>query len=125
GADGGGPADVQQFAQFASWMAERYDGDGLQDAPGSPRIAAWEIWNEPNDAGNWSDIGADSNARKRRYGEMLVAAYQAIKAADRTATVLTGGTYLFDQGCANGICDGINFLNSVFTQVPEARQSFD
>jgi hypothetical protein len=119
------PADVEQFAQFASWMAERYDADGVEDAPGSPRIAAWEIWNEPNDVGNWPNIGADQNARKRRYGDMLVAAYQAIKAANPAATVLTGGSYLFDQGCANGICDGISFLNGVFAQVPLARRSFD
>jgi hypothetical protein len=86
------PADVRTFAQFAAWMVERYDGDGFQDAPGSPRIAAWEIWNEPNDTGNWPEIGTDPNARKRRYGEMLVAANQAIKAADSTALVLIGGT---------------------------------
>lgn len=122
------PTDPQQFARFAAWMAERYDGDGFRDAPGSPRVAAWEIWNEPNDVGNWPDIGADANARKRRYGEMLVATYQAIKAADPTAIVLLGGVYIFDGGCGNGICDGFNFLSApggVFQQVPQARQAFD
>jgi hypothetical protein len=119
---------VSTFARFASWMVERYDGDGFQDAPGSPRIAAWEIWNEPNDTGNWPEIGTDPNARKRRYGEMLVAANQAIKAADPTALVLIGGTYIFDGSCTNTICDGFNFLSApggVFPQVPQARKSFD
>ena len=122
------PADAATYARFAAWMAERYDGDGFQDAPGSPRIAAWELWNEPNDVGNWADIGADGDARKRRYGELMIATYAAIKAADPSATVLIGGTYLFDQGCAGGICDGINFLSGpggVFGQLPQARQAFD
>jgi len=64
----------------------------------------------------------------RRYGELMIAAYAAIKAADPTATVLIGGTYIFDQGCAGGICDGINFLsgpNGVFRQLPQARRAFD
>lgn len=122
------PADVQSYARFAAWMVERYDGDGVADAPGSPRIAAWEVWNEPNDVGNWSNIGANDDARKRRYGELMIAAYQAIKAADPTATVLIGSMYIFDQGCGNGICDGINFLSGpggVFRQVPDARRAFD
>lgn len=122
------PANVNEFAQFAAWMVERYDGDGFQDAPGSPRVAAWQIWNEPNDTALWPDIGADANARKRRYGDLLVAAYSAIKTADPTATVLIGGTYIYDGSCAGGLCDGFNFLNApggVFQQVPNARQAFD
>ena len=122
------PADPQEFAKFAAWMVERYDGDGYKDAIGSPRVAAWEIWNEPNDVGNWPDIGADSSARKRRYGEMLVAAYKAIKDADPSAIVLVGGEYVFDGGCNHNLCDGINFLggrDGAFQQVPAARKAFD
>ena len=122
------PADVDEYAQFAAWMTERYDGDGQSDAPGSPRIAAWEIWNEPNDKLLGPNIGRDGNARKRRYGEMLVAAYRAIKEADPTARVLIGGVYIFDGGCHDGVCDGLNFLNApggVFRQVPAARRAFD
>lgn len=122
------PADVNAYARWAAWMVERYDGDGINDAPGSPRVDAWELWNEPNDVGNWADIGADGNARKRRYGEMMVAAYRAIKAADPTALVLIGSTYIFDGSCAANNCDGINFLGApggVFQQVPAARQAFD
>ena len=117
------PANVNDYAQFAGWMAERYDGDGIDDAPGSPRITAWEIWNEPNDIQLWPNIGGGGDARKRRYGDLLVAAYRAIKTADPTATVLTGGVYIYD-----GTNDGFAFLNGaggVFQQVPAARQAFD
>lgn len=115
------PANVNEFAEFAAWMVERYDSDGVQDAPGSPRVAAWQIWNEPNDTALWPNIG-DANARKRRYGELLVAAYDAIKAADPTATVVSGGVYVYDGS------EGLTFLNGaggVFQQVPAARQKFD
>ncbi|CAA9273828.1 MAG: GH39 / GH5 [uncultured Chloroflexia bacterium] len=122
------PADAAEYAQFAGWMAERYDGDGANDAPGSPRVGAWEIWNEPNDTLLWPNIAPDADARKRRYGDMLVAAYHAIKAADPTALVLTGGVYIYDGGCWSGLCDGMNFFNAaggVFQQVPAALQAFD
>ena len=122
------PADVNEYAEFAAWMVERYDGDGRDDAPGSPRVAYWQIWNEPNDTALWPDIGGGPNARKLRYGQLLVAAYQAIKAADPTATVLSGGVYIYDGSCAGGLCDGLNFFNAeggVFRQVPAARQAFD
>jgi hypothetical protein len=119
------PRDPSDYARFAGYMAERYDSDGQNDAPGSPRIAAWEIWNEPNDTALWPDIGGGADARKRRYGDMLVAAYAAIRSADPTALVLTGGTYIFDGSCAGGICDGLNFMGGVFQQVPAALQAFD
>lgn len=122
------PASVAEYAEFAAWMVERYDGDGRDDAPGSPRVAAWQIWNEPNDTALWPDLAGGPGARKLRYGQLLVAAYAAIKAADPTASVLIGGTYIYDGSCAGGVCDGFNFLNAdggVFRQVPAARQAFD
>lgn len=123
------PSDPAAFARFAGWMTERYDGDGTLDAAGSPRIAAWQIWNEPNDLAVWPNLSAaDPDTRQARYGKMLIAAYDAIKAADPTALVLTGGTYIYDGSCAGGICDGLNFFNAgggVFQVQPAAKQKFD
>ncbi len=122
------PANVAEYAEFAGWMVERYDGDGRDDAPGSPRVAYWQIWNEPNDTALWPNVGGGENGRRLRYGQLLVAAYAAIKAADPTAKVLIGGTYIYDGSCAGGVCDGFNFLNAeggVFKQTPAARQAFD
>ena len=118
------PANVDEYAQFAAYMAERYDGDGLNDAPGSPRIAAWEIWNEPNDTALWPNIDASGNARKKRYGQMLVAAFEAITNADPTAKVLIGGVYIYDGSNCQNPCDGLVFLDGVFQQAPDARQAF-
>jgi hypothetical protein len=85
------PTNMDAYAGWAARVVERYDGDGHRDAPGSPRVAAWEIWNEPDMDGTWlprADPGA--------YASMLRKAYDAIKAADPTAVVLNGGVYVFD-----------------------------
>lgn len=80
---------LSRFASFVGAVVERYDGDGINDAPGSPRIQYWEFYNEP-DAGfirndyRWGNHGEE-------YAEMLAAVYPAVKAADPTAKVLLGG----------------------------------
>ncbi len=87
-----GPLDkveVGELAEFAAALAERYDGDGIDDAPGSPVVRFWELYNEP-DAGptpfgeGWGKHGAE-------YAEMLKAVYPAIKAANPDAQVVFGG----------------------------------
>jgi polysaccharide biosynthesis protein PslG len=75
-----GPATPQQragFAAFAAQAAARYRG----------RVAAWEIWNEPNLPIAWSPA-PDPEA----YHALLAEAYRAIHAADPGAFVLSGGT---------------------------------
>jgi len=44
------PEMLPEFVQFVSALVERYDGDGIDDAPGHPVVNYWEIYNEP-DAG--------------------------------------------------------------------------
>jgi len=87
-----GPIDkapISRFADFAGALAERYDGDGIDDAPGSPIVEHFEFYNEP-DAGNlgrdkrWGNYG-------KEYAEMLAAVYPAIKSANPNAKVLFGG----------------------------------
>lgn len=113
------PANPQDFADFVHTVVERYDGDGYNDAPGSPRVAAWQIWNEPN---NWTTWPGEAH----EYGALLVAGYTAAKAADPTALVATGGVYVFDGGTRiGGNRDGLEFLGAVFTAVPNAQTSFD
>ncbi len=113
------PANPQDFADFVAAAVERYDGDGINDAPGSPRVAAWQIWNEPN---NWATWPGEAH----EYGAILAAGYAAAKAADPTALVATGGVYVFDGGTRiGGNRDGLEFLGAAFTAVPAAQTSFD
>ncbi|MEF3273878.1 MAG: beta-galactosidase [Chloroflexus sp.] len=113
------PANPQDFADFVAAAVERYDGDGFNDAPGSPRVAVWQIWNEPN---NWATWPGEAN----EYGALLAASYAAAKAADPTAIIATGGVYVFDGSTRTGDNrDGLEFLGAAFATVPAAQTSFD
>ncbi|MCX7599672.1 MAG: hypothetical protein N2512_12520 [Armatimonadetes bacterium] len=52
GGDAGGPdAEVNPgnpWARFVWEIVERYDSDGQADAPGSPKIQYFSLWNEPD-----------------------------------------------------------------------------
>lgn len=86
-----GPIDrvpMAKFAEFVYDLVERYDGDGINDAPGAPIVEHFEFSNEPDRhcAGRpgWGAHGAE-------YGQMLKAAYPAVKAANPNAQVVFGG----------------------------------
>lgn len=114
------PANVQDYADYVRVVVERYDGDGIDDAPGSPRIAAWQLWNEPNAWETWPGSPAE-------YGALMVAGYNAAKAADPTAVVATGGLYVLDGGWndGRGHSDGLRFLGEALDAVPAAANAFD
>ncbi len=111
------PANPQDFADFMATLVEHYDGDGIDDAPGSPRVAVWQIWNEPSTRGTWPGSPAE-------YGAVLAAGYEAAKRADPSAIVITGGVYLYD-GMGTDPNDGLPFLNAAIAAVPAAATSFD
>lgn len=69
------PNNAQDYADFARWMAARYRG----------KVAAWEVWNEPDPAQQfWTGTTA-------QYVELLKAAYPAFKAGDPSAAVVLAG----------------------------------
>lgn len=75
GGDGAAPPrSVRDFAWFARRIARHFRG----------RVAAYEIWNEPDAPRFWSGDPA-------QYVRLLRAAYPAIKAGDRTAKVVFAG----------------------------------
>jgi hypothetical protein len=71
------PADLQDFADFCSALAKRYRG----------RIAAYQIWNEPNLSREWGDEPPDP----AKYTALLKVCYEAIKAVDPEAIVVSAG----------------------------------
>jgi hypothetical protein len=71
------PKSFQDFADFCYALASRYKG----------RIAAYQIWNEPNLSREWG--GRAPNPE--RYVELLRIGYQAIKKADPNAIVISAG----------------------------------
>ncbi|PDW04778.1 BACON domain-containing protein [Candidatus Viridilinea mediisalina] len=114
------PADPQDFADYVYKVVKRYNGDGEDDAPGSPRVAAWQIGNEPNAWETWPGTPAE-------YAELLEVGYAAIKRADPSAIVATGGLYVFDGSWNDGIGhrDGLSFLADALNARPTAWNSFD
>ncbi len=80
------PNDLEDYADFCYAVAKRYKG----------RIAAYQIWNEPNLSREWGGRPPNASA----YVGMLKAGYQAIKRADPAAIVISAGlapTTRFDQ----------------------------
>ncbi len=69
------PDNPEDFARFAGLLASRYRG----------RVAAYQIWNEPNLAHE----GGGTPADPAHYLALLQAGYRAIKAADPCALVVS------------------------------------
>ncbi len=72
------PAQVGEFERVARWLAGRYAG----------RIAAWEIWNEP-DCSAGTGCGTTDPAA---YVPVLRAGAAGVRAGDGQAVVVSGGT---------------------------------
>lgn len=79
--ENGPPDNLQDFADFLTALVSRYKG----------RIQAYQIWNEPNlnvpGRSEWG--GRPPNPAE--YTQMLKVAYQAIKAVDPDAIVVSAG----------------------------------
>ena len=75
------PSNMNDYADFARWAATHFRG----------RVAAWEVWNEPNQSAFWSTTDPG------QYAAMLRAAYPAFKAGDPGATVVGGVVALNDD----------------------------
>ncbi|MBN1966891.1 MAG: beta-galactosidase, partial [Anaerolineae bacterium] len=73
----GVPFDVEAYGAFCGAVAERFAG----------RIAAYQVWNEPNLQREWADHTPDPAG----YVTLLGACYHAIKAADPAAIVISAG----------------------------------
>ncbi len=71
------PSDPAVYAAFVAYLAKRY----------GTKLAAIEVWNEPDQANEEYFAGPD---KPERYAAMLRAAYPAIKAANPDVSVLAG-----------------------------------
>jgi LysM repeat protein len=90
--ENGPPKDYQTYANFVGQLAQRYKG----------RVAAYEIWNEQNLRREWNTPKGISAAS---YVELLRLAFAAIKTADSSAIVVTGGL------SPTGFNDGVNAID--------------
>lgn len=68
------PDDYDDFVNFVSAVAERYEG----------RIHYYQIWNEPNANGEWGN----QPVNPEQYTDLLCRSYQALKAIDPDIVVI-------------------------------------
>jgi polysaccharide biosynthesis protein PslG len=106
---GSGPPDnPKDWSDFLSALAKRYKA----------RIQAYEIWNEPNLDREWGGKKPDPAA----YTSMLKASYQAIKAADADALVVSAGMSPTTDTSQHAVPD-IEFIRQMYAA--GAGGSFD
>ena len=75
------PSDPRTYARAVGWAARRW----------ADKVAAWEIWNEPNSSSFFE------GASPRQYKRLLCPAYRAVHQHDSTARVVFGGTMYNDD----------------------------
>jgi hypothetical protein len=78
------PNNKPAYFKFLETAVERYDGDGINDAPGSPVVNYWEIENEVNFEIFWNDT-------PENYANFLKESYKVIKQSNPEAKVLISG----------------------------------
>ena len=101
GKSGIGPPDnYQDFANFVGAMAAHFKG----------RVQAYEIWNEQNLSREWE--GAPLSASD--YVRLLKGAYQAIKAADPNAIVVSGAPTPTGINDGSWAIDDRTYLNQMY-----------
>ncbi|MBP1467167.1 O-antigen ligase family protein [Candidatus Chloroploca sp. M-50] len=83
----GPPDDLADYAAFVRAVVERYNGNGVDDAPGSPVVRYFQIWNEPNlrNEWNWHD------PRPEDFVELLRVGATAVRETNPDAVVIFPG----------------------------------
>jgi len=96
------PDNFQDFADFASAVAERYQG----------RIRYYQIWNEPNIHPEWGVYPINPE----QYTELLKAGATAVRAANPDAVIIAGALAATIELSPNGAAPLNNFSDLLFLQ---------
>lgn len=83
----GPPDDFADYGRFVAALVERYDGDGNADAPGSPIVRHFQIWNEPNLKNEWNW----QTPQPEDFTELLRVGASAARAASPDVVILFPG----------------------------------
>lgn len=98
------PDDPRAYVQWVRDTVERYDGDGVADAPGLPHgVHLWEVDNEP-DHHQLANPRVGDFCPPQDFSALVQLTATAIREADPQAVVLPGGLLrpLSDDGAAYG-----------------------
>jgi hypothetical protein len=89
--ESGPPTDYAQFGRFMGQLATRYKG----------RVAAYELWNEPNLGREWRGDTLDP----ARFVALVAQGAAAVRAADPDAVIISGAP------AVTGINDGVEAID--------------
>ena len=95
----GPPKDLNNFFDFCGKLAARYKN----------RVAAYQVWNEPNLAREWGNAAPNP----AEYVAMLKGCYSAIKQADPNALVISAGLSPTGNGPPAAMPD-VDFLRGMY-----------
>ncbi len=100
---------LDEYYAFVKKAVERYDGDGYNDAVGSPVVKYWQIEDPPNSPVKfWHNSKSSSIVGPAaEFALLLETAYNATKAADPTATLLVM------IGAASSDTTGLSYLQEL------------
>lgn len=106
----GRPPKTENEVDYSAWVravVERYDGDGINDAPGltaGKHISAFEIESE----GTGDKRNLFYYATAPEYARQLQLAHDAIKAADSSAKIVLNGLNMRDLYAYNATTEQVN-----------------
>ena len=95
----GPPADFGDYGDFMELIASRY-GDKVQ---------AYELWNEPNLAGNW-----DGRVAPGEFVELVAVGYRGVKRGNPNATVIAGGLGPTGVNIEGVAMDDVRYLEAMY-----------
>lgn len=108
--------DVTEMLGFLAAAAERYNANGIDDAPGSPYVHVWEMYNEPDNQSlvygvrrGWGYWGGQGEA----YAIFLSQVRATLRAVNPRALLAFGGIAHEEVG---GIFD-MDFPHKVFAYI--------
>ena len=95
----GPPVNFEDFGNFLAIVASRY-GD---------RVQSYELWNEPNLAGNW-----DGRVNPGEFVELMGAGYRGVKRGNPNAIVVSGGLSPNGLNREDAAIDDVAFLDAMY-----------
>ncbi|MBI5390370.1 hypothetical protein HZB02_02690 [Candidatus Woesearchaeota archaeon] len=95
------PCDEEAYMGYIQKVVERFDGDGIDDAPGHPKILDWQLGDNEGDA-------RDTPIKAKEYAKTVMLTYKGLKAACSNCRLILMSSFfnvksLLQQGeCVNG-----------------------
>lgn len=115
---------TQEFKNYVSALVERYDGDGINDAPGlKDGINYWRVGTELGDSTFWCGNSSD-------FLTLFDDSYSAIKSADNNANIIVGGLNDARIGCISNRSylswcatqlPALDMIDSIYTNINKSR----